>query len=140
MGATTPTFTHSEFNDGDSVTCVVYGTGACGLATINSVVLKVTEPTGVIHTALTNSDIKLMPNPNNGSFVVTGTLGTTANENVAYEITNVLGQVVYSNIGVARNGVVNERIQLSNTLANGMYILNMVAGTERKTFHVVLKQ
>jgi hypothetical protein len=56
------------------------------------------------------------------------------------EVTNMLGQVVYSSEVTAKGGVINERIELNNTLANGMYLLNLSNGSDRKVFHFVVKQ
>ncbi|MCF8451166.1 MAG: T9SS type A sorting domain-containing protein, partial [Taibaiella sp.] len=85
-------------------------------------------------------DIRLLPNPNKGDFILKGTMGTTEDKELNAEITDMLGQVVYRSKVQARNGVVNERIQISNTLANGMYILNLRSETEAKAFHFVLQQ
>jgi hypothetical protein len=81
-----------------------------------------------------------MPNPNNGGFVINGTLASAANEEVSIEVTDVLGQIVYTGKVMARNGEVNERIQLGNNIANGMYILNLHTATEVAAFHFVVKQ
>jgi trimeric autotransporter adhesin len=139
-GATQSSFTSNDLNDGDSVTCVVVGTGECGLETINSVVMKVTPSTGIATTGISTGDIRMMPNPTSGTFTVSGTLGTKLDEQVSFEITDVLGQVVYRANTVARAGVLNERVQLSSSLANGMYMLNISNGNDRKVFHFVLKQ
>jgi uncharacterized protein YjdB len=139
-GATNASFTSSQLNDGDSVTCVVWGTGACGKVTLNSVVMKVTPTTGVGTTSISMGDIRLVPNPNNGAFTVSGTLGSAADADLTLEITNMLGQVVYSGTAKARGGNLNERVQLSSGLANGMYLLNISNGNDRKVFHFVLKQ
>ncbi len=139
-GATTSSFTSSDLNDGDSVTCKVWGTGICGLETINSVVMKVTPTTGVGTTSITMGDIRLVPNPNSGAFTVSGTLGSAADADLTLEITNMLGQVVYSGTAKARGGNLNERVQLSSGLANGMYLLNISNGNDRKVLHFVLKQ
>jgi uncharacterized protein YjdB len=139
-GATTSSFTSSDLNDGDSVTCKVWGTGLCGLETINSVVMKVTPTTGVGTTSITMGDIRLVPNPNSGAFTVSGTLGSAADADLKLEITNMLGQVVYSGTAKARGGNLNERVELGSGLANGMYLLNISNGNDRKVFHFVLKQ
>jgi len=47
---------------------------------------------------------------------------------------------VYSSEVITKGGVINERIELNNTLANGMYLLNLSNGSERKVFHFVVKQ
>jgi hypothetical protein len=51
-----------------------------------------------------------------------------------------LGQVVYTSNVSLNNGLLNERIQIANTMANGMYLLNITAGGERKALHFVVKQ
>jgi hypothetical protein len=52
----------------------------------------------------------------------------------------MIGQVIYRNKIMASNGVINERIQLSNTLANGMYLLNLKSVNDNKVFHFVIEQ
>ncbi|MES2702626.1 MAG: GEVED domain-containing protein [Bacteroidota bacterium] len=136
--ATNATYTSNVFNNGDSITVEVTGTGSCGLKAFNSVMMGVT-PTGVA-TVNGGANVVLVPNPNNGQFTVRGTLATKADQEVNIEITNMLGQTVYSSKVTAGNGVINEQLKLDNTLANGMYMLNMISGAERKVFHFVLEQ
>lgn len=52
----------------------------------------------------------------------------------------MLGQTVYSSKVIARSGEINEGVQLSNTLANGMYLLTLRSETEKKVFHLVVEQ
>ncbi len=138
-GATNATFSSGALHNNDSITVQVINDGACGLSTFNSVVIKV-RTTGITPVATTESDLRLIPNPNNGDFVVSGTLGTTTDEEVSMEITDMLGQTVYKGNATAHAGSINERIKLSNTLANGMYMLNVKTANESKAFHFVLKQ
>lgn len=138
-GATMPSFSTNALSDNDSVTCQVLSSGGCpGLVGFNSVRIHIYR-VGVQSIGGVNSDIKLLPNPNKGSFVVKGTLGVT-DEEVSIEVTNMLGQVVYKSIAQTHNGEINERIELQNGLANGMYMLNLRAGSEQKVFHVVIEQ
>lgn len=139
-GATSPVFKTNKLNDGDSVTCKVQGTGECSQSSINSVVMTITPSTGVGTTMIGNSEIRLMPNPNSGAFTVSGTLATKADEAVNFEVTNMLGQVIYKGATTAKAGVIDAKIELGKELANGMYMLNMTVGAERKSFHFVLKQ
>jgi hypothetical protein len=113
-GATSSTFSYNNFADGDSLTCIVTGTGICGLSTINSVVMKVTPTNGIGSTGTIGGDIRLIPNPNTGKFVLSGTVGITNNAPMNVEVTNMLGQVVYSSEITAKGGVINERIELNN--------------------------
>ncbi|MBX2907812.1 MAG: Ig-like domain-containing protein [Taibaiella sp.] len=139
-GATQPTFSSNDLNDGDSVTCVVWGTGRCGMETINSVVMKVNATTSVASTGVAASELRMMPNPTSGAFVVTGTIGNKASEVVNLEVTDMLGQVVYRGQTTTKGGELNASVQLTGNLANGMYMLNVSNGSERKVFHFVLKQ
>jgi len=138
-GATTSKFVSGNLENGDSVTCVVTGSGACGKVSINSVIMSVV-PSGITTAAFSASELKLMPNPTSGTFVVSGKLGGDLNEVARVEVTDMLGQVVYSGNATARNGELNERIQLDGSLANGMYMLSVGNASDRKVFHFVLKQ
>ena len=86
-----------------------------------------------------NGSIFVSPNPNKGTFVIKGNLSVTDDVDVTFEITNMLGQVVYNNKVVAQKGELNEVIQLGN-IANGMYLLNMHANADRKVFHIIVEQ
>ena len=84
--------------------------------------------------------INVLPNPNKGVFTVRGTVGSMADELVTFEVTDLLGQVIYRSKVTAYEGKLNETITLSNALANGMYILNVQCAMETKTFHFVVEQ
>ena len=99
------------------------------------------EPsTTLTHVVVNASSIEagLFPNPNKGAFVVKGNLGTTKDAAVTFEITNALGQVVYTNNTIATGGIINGQISMS-TFASGMYLLNVKSGNETKTIHFVVE-
>ncbi|MCD6011310.1 MAG: surface protein [Flavipsychrobacter sp.] len=121
-GATSNVFIRTSFNNNDSVTVRVTRNDACSLYTVNSVKLSVYK-VGVQSLAA-GSNVSLIPNPNNGSFAVKGSLGLVADEEVIAEITNMIGQTVYSGKFMTQNGNVDAQVQTSN-LANGQYILNL---------------
>ncbi|MBX2901870.1 MAG: Ig-like domain-containing protein, partial [Cyclobacteriaceae bacterium] len=110
-GANGATYVGSNFVNGDSVTCVVKGSGACGEETINSVMLTVVPSTGVAQTANIAAEVKLIPNPNNGVFTVSGTIGE-GSEEVSLEVTDMLGQVVYRGTAQVQGGKLNAGISL----------------------------
>ena len=87
-----------------------------------------------------DANVSVVPNPNKGTFTITGSLGTNSNEEVSLELVDVLGHVVYTGKTVADNGRINEKVQISNTIANGMYILNMHSESFSKVLHVVIAQ
>jgi hypothetical protein len=139
-GATNLTYTTSSLMNGDSMSCVAMNNGACGqLSGFNTVIFKV-SPLNVGTVSTLNGDIRLIPNPNNGDFVIRGTLDGMEEMELHAEVTNMLGQVVYSNKLPVRNGAINEHIQLGGTLANGMYMMSLRSASGSKVFHFVLEQ
>jgi uncharacterized protein YjdB len=138
MGATTDSFQSNTLNHYDSVTCRVTSSGICHDVTSYDWAFISVSPLGVQHINAA-ADIRLIPNPNNGIFTIKGTWGTVDDE-ITMEVTNMLGQVVFSGKVNARNGKVNEQIQLNNTLANGMYMLNMRTANDAQVFHFVMEQ
>jgi hypothetical protein len=139
VGATNSYYV-SQFNNYDSVTCVVTTSGFCaGISTFDWVYITV-YPLGVQQLTVGGNDIMLIPNPNQGAFTLRGTLGTTMDEEVTVEVTDMLGQSIYKNKVMVNGGKMNEQIRLSSTLANGMYLLNLTSPSGNKSFHFVIEQ
>jgi hypothetical protein len=136
-GATSATYVSSGFADNDVVTCNI--TGQCSGAVITNSV-KITLSTNAVEQTPIVAEIRVVPNPNNGIFVIKGSTGTTADDMVTVEVTDVIGQVVYSGKIKATNGELNERIQLGKNIANGMYLLNVNTDSMHKVFHLVVEQ
>ena len=82
--------------------------------------------------------IRLSPNPNNGTFTLSGNTGGVGNAEIHITITNMLGQVVHQQELSVTNGTINAEINLNNSLANGMYLLNMNTGTKTSTLHFII--
>jgi len=85
-------------------------------------------------------EVRLLPNPNGGTFTVRGSAGTKSDETVTIEITDMTGHLVYSSKGTATSGVINEQITLNSNLANGMYLLNVKVTTGSKVIHFVVEK
>jgi len=139
-GATNATYVSSNFANGDVVACQVTSGDPCGgVMVAKSVTMVVHSATGVQQATAGNSNVTVIPNPNKGTFTLTGSLGTSADQEISIELTDMVGHTIYNSSFVARNGDVNEKITVGN-IANGMYILNMRSETESKVFHVVIEQ
>jgi len=130
---------NSSYPKEDSVSCMVTNHDICTMTGHQWVYIQVTT-VGVSQVKAVNSEINILPNPNSGEFLVKGSLGSLSDEEVSFEITDMLGQVVYTNKAMAKNGKLNERIQLGGNIANGMYILTLRSDSETKVFHVVIEQ
>ena len=139
-GATSASFTNHEFFNNDSVYCLVTASGPCGGLTTSKYVIIRLLGVGVAQVSSASSDVRLVPNPNKGTFSVTGNLGTSIDQEVTLEVTNMLGQVIYTGKTRTQNGSINEHIQLGSNLPNGMYILDLRSGTEKSVFHFVIEQ
>ena len=95
--------------------------------------------TSINSTATVTGDIRIFPNPNNGTFTIIGTLGKTEDEEVVISVSDMPGQVIYKNKVMARNGNINEQVILNSSLARGMYILSVQSANENKVFHFVVE-
>ena len=138
-GATFPAFTSRNFANGDVVTCSVTSSTACSPAISDKVTITLVNSGGTIN-GLSVAEVNVIPNPNKGTFVIRGFLGTLNDEDVSLELTDMLGQVVYKNTVVAPGGILENKISLTNTLPNGMYVLNLRSGSVTKIFHIVIEQ
>jgi hypothetical protein len=139
-GATSDTFISSTFANHDSVSCTVTGYSTCGSETrIASTIIIDTFATGVAGLQGGVGDLRLVPNPNNGTFTLKGTSRTTDGD-LAVTITDMLGQVVYQGNIPVINGKINEQIRLNQTLANGMYLLDARSDDESAVFHFVIEK
>jgi len=139
-GANMSSFTTSTLADDDSVTAWVTSSGGCaGLTGFNSLRVRVAG-VGVNQVAATGSEIRLIPNPSKGTFTVKGNLGILSNDEVSLEVTDMLGQVVYTGSATAQKGELNKQVDLGDKVANGMYILNVRSAAGNKVFHLVIEQ
>lgn len=137
-GAVSPVFIANTFTDYDSITCKVTGSGACAITTFESVFLTIVSD-GVTD-ASKGMRLSIFPNPNNGTFKIKGFAGTMKDEEVTLEITDMLGQVIFSRNTMAKAGKIDETVTVSNTLANGMYMLNLRTQGETRSFHFIMEQ
>ncbi|GAA4466461.1 hypothetical protein GCM10023093_20650 [Nemorincola caseinilytica] len=138
-GATTNTLVRSSFVNGDLVTVRVTSSGSCaGLIAARSV--TITVGVGVNNTVSGKMDLRLMPNPNRGTFSIRGTANNGLSNEATVEVVDILGQVVYKGSADIRDGQVDKQIVLDNSLANGMYLLRFALGGETTTFHFTLER
>lgn len=140
-GATSNTLVFVMYFDDDTIDCDVTSVGLCGgIVTTKQIIIHLKVPSSVKQIVGNSNNIRLMPNPNKGNFDLKGSLGTGADEELYVEVVNMLGQTIYTNKIMARNGEVDEHLQLNGNLANGMYLLNLRSGTVNSVYHFVIEQ
>ncbi len=127
-GATSASFVYNSFYNNDVITCDVTADGLCGESALsNSVTITLFNVS--VPSLNTKDGISIYPNPNKGTFLIQGAIGTLTDYNASLEITDMLGNTVYKNKITTTNGNISETIALTNTLADGMYILTLHSGT-----------
>ena len=89
---------------------------------------------------LPSCNIVLIPNLNKGEFILNGRLKNNSDEEITIEVLNILGQTIYKINAKSVEGKINEQVILSNTLANGMYLLNLHSNAEHYVFHFVVER
>lgn len=139
-GATSSSITRNDLVNGDVVTCnVTNGAGCTGLQGAGHATIRVSG-VGVNNVSLTEGNIQLQPNPSKGVFTLKGKLARATDQNVTIIITDLLGRTVYSSVFTAREGIINEPVQLSNATANGMYMLSLLSEGDQKVFHLMIER
>lgn len=137
-GATNSVFISSSLVNRDSVSCVVTTTGICnGNQTFNWIIVSVTN-VGIDEVGNNAGRIILAPNPNDGSFTVSGTLNISDPNIVRLTATDMLGRVVFEQHVFSKDGVLNVPISLGQQIANGMYLLRIQAGDRSSVLHFVI--
>jgi hypothetical protein len=122
IGATGGLWSANTLNDNDSISVELVSSYKCPQPTTalsNGIIVKVLSSIG--DKGVTN-DIQLYPNPNNGSFIISGRAHSTQVARV--QVVNALGRVVYEDKVSTNVGKLYHAIELGNT-ASGVYILKV---------------
>ena len=85
------------------------------------------------------NNFTLMPNPNNGTFIIRGSIGSATGD-VFIRITDMLGQEVYTSVAQSQNGNLNATVTLGRPVAAGMYLVNIATAGGNAVFHVLISQ
>ncbi len=81
----------------------------------------------VLNSAITK--VELYPNPNSGSFTVSGNVNASLNGKQVYIIVlDMNAKVVLSEKAIAQNGNVSKHIDMGKELPNGVYQVQLVSG------------
>jgi len=82
-------------------------------------------------------EANLYPNPNNGEMINLNMTDVTS-DNVFVRVMDSMGRVVYSN-RFAVDGTLNTVVSFARPLANGLYLVEMTAGSEIITERLIVK-
>lgn len=98
--------------------------------------------TGILNTNSGMSVFSVSPNPNNGNFVIKGSLSESAmtEREIIVEITNTVGQTVFSKAYQLNGKDVNLNVDINNTLPGGLYIAKITAGNEITATRFIIQE
>ncbi len=121
-GATSTIWSAANLYPYEKVSARVTSSEYCpDIATVETEVIEVNFPVGIKQGTL--SGFEVYPNPNKGSFILSGAASGT----VHIEIVNVAGQVLHSEAVTPANGMIHHKIVTKGSLAAGMYLLRIKA-------------
>ena len=86
-----------------------------------------------------SNDLSLFPNPNTGSFTLSGTVSAGQDKEVTLEVTDMLGRTVYTGTTMPQNGTIKAEITLGNEAA-GSYLLRVNTESGSQAFHFVISK
>ena len=97
------------------------------------------SPSGVTNTMATSDKLSVIPNPNKGSFTLSGTVANASNlKDIDFEVVDMLGQVMYKDVAKIDNGEINKNITLGDNIANGVYLIRIKGEGENRTIRFTL--
>ncbi len=143
-GATNTVFTTHVYNENDTIYCVINSNSPCDTSintrASNTIIIYGQGYLSVGTVAAAGNDLTLFPNPNNGSFTLSGRVNTNSNKEITMELTDMLGRTVYVGKTTPSNGIVNVDVKLDGDVAAGAYLLRVHTETGTETFHFVISK
>ncbi len=130
QGANAASYTTSTLVNGDNIALLIGTADSCSAtATALSNTLTMNIGTYIAPHGKAIDDMKLVPNPNNGTFNVQGT-ASTANEEAFIEIVNAVGVLVYKEQVKVVNHQFIRYFDLGDKMNNGLHMVRVTIGGE----------
>jgi hypothetical protein len=137
-GSISPTYSTNTLANNDVVTCKVTSATPCvsnPVITSNALTISVANGVaGVIKGAI---QAALYPNPNNGNFIIKGTVADYAKE-VIVEIWNLTGQLIYNNTIQVHNSSIDTLVNLPVYIPSGVYQLKLKTSNTNTSLKFIL--
>jgi PKD repeat protein len=104
---------------------------------ISVTVINTTAATGIKTTTEKTAQVSIYPNPSAGVFTLN--LTNVAEAKAQINITNILGEVIYSTQEQVNNGIMVKQIDLENT-ANGAYFMRVSVNSQAYTSKIIINK
>ena len=137
-GAKTDSYTFTDLKSYDKVVVKMVSSAPC-VDSASTVVSSDIVVTGInsANTALYN--LLLHPNPNNGSFNISGAINTTTDRDIVVTITNIMGQAVAHYNYQTDKSLINIPVNVQH-LPGGLYNANISIGDEQINIRFTISQ
>jgi len=139
-GVDTNVYVTNDVAVGDIIHCVLYSDAQCLTAisgTSNNLTMR--SKTAVAQIGSLAGMLTLYPNPNNGNFTLHASLDETQAGPVAVEVTDMIGQQVYSGDAQVQSGILNKEISIPG-LCQGMYMLHLKTTDAAATIRFIIRK
>jgi hypothetical protein len=137
-GATFATFASTSLVNNNIISCKVTNSDVCLSSATTQVTVHVTNGVDNIGSAI--GDVQIFPNPNRGSFTVKGAVNIAEGTELSMVITNMLGEIIYRENVIVKNGSIDVPVLMDRVPANGMYLLNIRSNGTSKTINFIVEQ
>lgn len=140
-GATNVTYTTSSITNGQIVHCKVTSSLPCvtpRIALSRGFTMMVTS--GLWEVTGSGNAFTITPNPNNGTFTLSGSINSVLQSDVQVSVLNVLGQVIYKGNAPVNSGVIREQIHLPAGTPTGTYLITVTSNGEQAIFRMTLER
>ncbi|GAA4462412.1 hypothetical protein GCM10023093_08960 [Nemorincola caseinilytica] len=92
-------------------------------------------------TADAASLVRIIPNPNTGTFTLMGDIaGMTGEKTMEMEIVDMLGRAIYKNTVPVTNGHIKAAVKMDDEIANGTYLLRITGNDQNRTIRFVVQK
>lgn len=109
-------------------TGLTHPTCSTAIASTIPIEMLAKTPLGVTPINNRSSAITIFPNPNTGSFTVSGTLPQFISvKQVKLEVIDVLGRILYDDIAILQDGELFKRISLGSEVQAGVYSIRIIS-------------
>lgn len=140
-GATSATFSKRVFTT-DSVKCMITSSLPCTAnpTSFSNSLTIVANELDVKSTSAFENKLTLYPNPNNGSFILSGTLDTKNAKDASYQVFNIAGQLIAEGkIGTQQQSL-SQQIDLGKDMQPGQYLIKINTDNEYKLINFVINR
>ncbi len=139
-GDTTRTYGDWMYGN-DTFYCVMRSDARCAVPDVDTSNKVIISPgrLAVSNGSSSNGNFSILPNPNSGSFNVTGTFGITNDDPVTLTVTDMLGRTVYQTHAAVVNGRLDAHLQPQTPLTSGMYLVLVAQDSGNEVLHFVVE-